>query len=61
MKGKKRCYLGVLLLKMKELALQCAGKQKQEFQVFIMGFKPWGDCEQFEEQGAVWTTSMSQY
>lgn len=40
MKGKKRCYLGVLLLKMKELALQCAGKQKQEFQVFIMGFKP---------------------
>lgn len=46
MKSQKRCYLGVLLWKMKEMALKCAGKQKEEFPVFIMWFKPRGDCEQ---------------
>lgn len=61
MKGQKRCYLGALLLKMKELALKCAGKQKQEFQVFITWFKAWGDCEQSEEQGAMWSINVSQY
>lgn len=61
MKGQKRCYLGALLLKMKELALKCAGKQKQEFQVFIMRFKAWGDCEQSEEQGTMWSINMWQY
>lgn len=58
-KAWKRCYSGVLLLKMNELALKSAGRQKQEFPVFLTWFKPWGDCEQFEEQGAMWTTPIS--